>query len=463
MSYSFRLSKGAHISSFTVSYTTTAGTKTSRKITSIDWTTANNKLTTNSALTITDISFDSGYGPDFDLYSGDSENTLKAYRNDRTINGLSSGTKYARVIGVKNTTVTVSYYKNGGTWSSGSDPYVDTIEKDSISNTTEPSSLLKRDGYRLLGWSTSSTATRTTYGTSDAVGPVSSSLRLYAVWEECPYITLDAGEGRFDTERYAYFHTGTDRIVYFSKYTPTRSGYKLIGWSPNKGATSPSYGPNDYVGPLGTGKYTYYAVWQKSVVTIKLNGNGGKWDDATGVITLTLDVGDTLSFGKYSSVARPGYTHLGWSTSQTATSAAWGVNGSVAIGSTDATYYAVWAKKNIALFYWVSESWDAANIVSGKSISTALTCTRWNNLKARIKEVAEASGGSYAYDEVKKSDPITAAEFNTVRSKIAGLTGATNPPAAVTKNKTVITASLFEGTNSLKGTLNRAITYYNNH
>lgn len=358
------------------------------------------------------------------------------------------------------TYVTVKYYKNGGTWSSGSDPYTDTVESGSYSGTSTPSGMVSKTNYRLLGWSSSSTATTATYGTNDAIGPVGTNLTLYAVWEELPYITLDAGEGRFGTDRYAYFHIDYGGYVYFNRYAPTRDGYTLIGWSATQGAASPTYGPNDAVGPLHGSSYKYYAVWQKATAKITLNGNGGLWDASTGIITVTLDVGDTLVFSKYSSLTRAGYIHLGWSTSQAATTAAWGVNGSVTVGATDATYYAVWKKKSIDLFYWSNATWDAANIKAGQPISN-LTATRWNNLLAKIKELADAEGDSYSYSTVNPSTTFYASQFNSARLDISNRTGYGTLPAEQFKDYPV-KAALFEGEGSLKSALNAAITHYNN-
>ena len=234
----------------------------------------------------------------------------------------------------------------------------------------------------------------------------------------------------------------------------------MIGWSATQGTTSPTYGPSDAVGPLYGSSYKYYAVWQKATATITLNGNGGLWDASTGIITATLDVGDTLAFSKYSSLTRAGYIHLGWSTSQTATTAAWGVNGFVTVSATDAIYYAVWQKKSIALFYWNNETWDAANIKKGQPISN-LTAARWNNLMAKIQELAVAESGSYSYSEVSPVSTIFATTFNDVRATISNRTGCGTLPAVQAKDDEVL-ASLFEGSGSLKAALNAAINHYNN-
>ena len=372
-----------------------------------------------------------------------------------------SGTRTVTLTATKTPTyVYARFYANGGSWSSGSDPYTESVESGSYASTETPSGRVYRSGDRLLGWSTSSTATSATYSTNEAIGPLGASISLYAVWEENPYITLDAGDGRFGTDRYVYFHIDYGGYVYFSNYNPTRAGYALIGWSATSGATSPTYGPTDYVGPLYGSSYKFYAVWQQSTATITLIGNGGKWDDATGIIQLTRNVGDVLNFGSYSSLTRTGYTLLGWSANSAATSATYGVNGTVDVGASDATYYAVWQKITIGLFYWNSASTDASLIAAGQPISN-MTATRWNRFKAKIAELAEAEGGSYSYSTAASGDTFYATEFNDVRTAIMNRSGYGTIPAAQASGNAV-KASLFEGSGSLKTALNAAITHYNN-
>ena len=373
----------------------------------------------------------------------------------------SSGTRTVTLTATKTPTyVYARFYANGGSWSSGSDPYTESVESGSYASTATPSGRVYRSGYRLLGWSTSSTATSATYSTNEAIGPMGASISLYAVWEENPYITLDAGEGRFGTDRYVYFHIDYGGYVYFSNYNPTRAGYTLIGWSATSGATSPTYGPTDYVGPLYGSSYKFYAVWQQSTATITLNGNGGKWDDATGIIQLTRNVGDVLNFGSYSLLTRDRYTLLGWSANIAATSATYGVNDNVDVGASDATYYAIWQKITIDLFYWKSLSEDDSLIAADQPISN-MTADRWNRFKAKIAELAAAEGGSYSYSSVATGDTFYATEFNDVRTAIMNRSGYGTIPAAQASGNAV-KASLFEGSESLKTALNAAITHYNN-
>ena len=138
--------------------------------------------------------------------------------------------------------------------------------------------------------------------------------------------------------------------------------------------------------------------------------------------------------------------------------------------NTDTPYYTytsdrvyaeiVATKKTIDPFYWQSATWDAANIKKGQPISN-LTAVRWNNLLAKIKELAEAEGGSYSYSNVSSGGTIYATTFNAVRTAISNRSGHGTLPAAQSKGDSV-KAALFEGSGSLKSALNAAISYHNN-
>lgn len=138
--------------------------------------------------------------------------------------------------------------------------------------------------------------------------------------------------------------------------------------------------------------------------------------------------------------------------------------------NTDTPYYTytsdrvyaeiVATKKMIDPFYWQSAAWDAANIKTGQPISN-LTAVRWNSLLAKIKELAEAEGGSYSYSGVSSGGTIYATTFNAARAAISNRSGYGTLPAAQSKGNSV-KAALFEGSGSLKSALNAAISYHNN-
>nr|DAJ34523.1 MAG TPA: INTERNALIN B BINDING, LEUCINE RICH REPEAT.2A [Caudoviricetes sp.] len=170
-----------------------------------------------------------------------------------------------------------------------------------------------------------------------------------------------------------------------------RNGYKLLGWSANNTATTAGYDPDGWVTVGNSTVQRYYAVWQKSEATITLYGNGGLWGGNLQYRSFKKEVGDVINLADYGPngtppLGRAYYSLVGWSTSSTGT-AAWGVNGTITVGATDASYYAIW-EPHIELFYWDggTGSTDSSIIAKGLPV-TNLTASRWNRFKKKINEI----------------------------------------------------------------------------
>jgi hypothetical protein len=363
------------------------------------------------------------------------------------------------------TTYTIGVNANGGTYS-GPTPTVSStypyLSLTAISNSTS------RNGYKLTGWLWS--VDGTIYSTTATISGISSSGTLTAQWERTSVtITLDAKEGVFqDTRQHIRSITNQTPgdVFYFKDYSSlvTRDGYEVIGWSASSSVTTPTYDKNGYVS-IGYTNATYYAVWQKSVATITLYGNGGLWGGNLQKRTLTKNVGETVSFAEYGPNGTPPlqyayHTLAGWGTSATGT-AAWDPNGYVTVGATDANYYAIW-KNHIDPFYWdgSSGSSDGSIIAVGLPLSN-LTASRWNRLMATLAELAAGNGSSFIYSPVAAGSRITAAGFNAVRAAIASQPGHGATPGARSAGDSIL-ASYYNGVGSLKNALNSAIIYYNN-
>ncbi len=116
----------------------------------------------------------------------------------------------------------------------------------------------------------------------------------------------------------------------------------------------------------------------------------------------------------------------------------------------------------ISRFTWLgSDPQDNAAFASGKYISDAITASGWNAMYAKIKELAEATGGQFDYDAVSKGDQITATEFNYMRLGIINLPWHGSLPNAVAADMPIF-ADYFNGSVSLKSALNAAIDGFNN-
>lgn len=455
---------GTGVSSYTVSYANSSSTGNTASVTGRNSSTSIYVRASTNAQ-VTHINYESGYGGplQFIEYTDSTFSTVKKYFDQGDLYVYSSGTRYVKLFATRNQ-IRCYYYANGGTFSDGSNLYTDFVDAGEYSYTSAPSNAVSRSGYELVGWATDSSATTAGWGTNDSIGPLSGNISVYAVWRKSRFtITVNANGGIFQDTRESYVQAKADAgsLFYFTSYSGLvyREGYTLIGWSVSSTATSPGVATNGYI-TVGYSDATYYAVWQKSTAVITFYGNGGLWGGNLQKRSVTFNVGDIVNFATYSAnLARAGYTLLGWSTSSSATSAAWEPKGTVSVGSTNADYYAVWAKKKIELFYWDSSTTDSTLIAKGQPISN-MTAARWNRFKAKIAELAEAEGSSYNYSTVASGDTFYATEFNDVRTAIMNRSGYGTLPAAQASGNAV-KASLFEGSGSLKTALNAAITHHN--
>lgn len=329
--------------------------------------------------------------------------------------------------------------------------------------------------YKFVGWA----YTNTTDTSQARTGEVAISgttdgkvTNFYAVWSLAPTIVLNANGGVFQdtqatTREYprqtpgnAFYFSGPSGLV-------ARNGYKLLGWSANDTATTAGYDPDGWVTVSNSTVQRYYAVWQKSEATITLYGNGGLWGGNLQYRSFKKEVGDVINLADYGPngtppLGRAHYSLVGWSTSSTGT-AAWGVNGTITVGATDASYYAVW-EPHIELFYWDGSTGSADSSIIAKGLPvTNLTASRWNRFKKKINEITQAqTGKTWSYTTTSSGDSITAIEVLNARNAIAALNGNVPLPTAtqLATGKKIL-ASYFNGSGSLKEALNIVISNYN--
>ena len=330
--------------------------------------------------------------------------------------------------------------------------------------------------YKFVGWAyTNTTDTSQAHTGEVAISGTTNGkvTNFYAVWSLAPTIVLNANGGVFQdtqaiTREYprqtpgnAFYFSGPSGLV-------ARNGYKLLGWSANDTATTAGYDPDGWVTVSNSTVQRYYAVWQKSEATITLYGNGGLWGGNLQYRSFKKEVGDVINLADYGPngtppLGRAYYSLVGWSTSSTGT-AAWGVNGTITVGATDASYYAIW-EPHIELFYWDggTGSTDSSIIAKGLPV-TNLTASRWNRFKKKINEITQAqTGKAWSYTTTSSGDSITAIEVLNARNAIAALNGNVPlPTAAQLATGKKILANYFNGSGSLKAALNIVISNYNN-
>ena len=230
----------------------------------------------------------------------------------------------------------VTFDANGGTGS------VDSQIVSKGSSITLPSlDSFTREGYVALGWSTNKNANSASYSAGASYTPTS-NVTLYVVWKKPVTITFDANGGTGNIPNIITSDGGQLKIP---TETPTREGYRFLGWAWSSTATYADYS----VGSTSTYTYyasngtTLYAVW-KELVTITLDANGGT---GSGSYRFTSN-NDSFCLTNYSNnfTAPDGYALAGWSTNASAETAEYGIDSWIYAYNfdNDTTLYAVWKK-----------------------------------------------------------------------------------------------------------------------
>jgi len=127
-----------------------------------------------------------------------------------------------------------------------------------------------------------------------------------------------------------------------SSTTPTRSGYRFLGWGTSADATTVSYAPG--ASYTSNEAITLYAVWEAvKTCTLAYDANGG-----TGAPASQEHQYEQTSVLSSTEPTRDGYVFLGWAMSNTATRLKYLPGGKYVNDDFDdgdtITFYAVWGK-----------------------------------------------------------------------------------------------------------------------
>ena len=274
---------------------------------------------------------------------------------------------------------------------------------------------------------------------------------------------------------------GTPTVVHDTGYGTPDYIYFDKGDGKYQGTDPTDLGSDHTVSWTGYSRYIQVkATLTKAKYRIHAFGNGGKINGADDIYSPTMNswyetTGITVEFNvsNLPTPVRDGYQFVGWAQDSRDTTGV--ITGTITVNAsgegTTNNLYAIWKKNQISLFYWdgansEANSNDKLLIAKGQPVGniTGGQNGNWNRLKAKIAELRKAQGGSWSYSTVSSGAPITAAEFNDVRSGIDACDGHGTLPSAVGKNS-IIYAHYFQSTtanpNSLKSAINTAITTHN--
>ena len=380
----------------------------------------------NSAL-ITDIQTTGGYNV---LNNGLIRFIYTMYKNEKTLYGDKSYTE--NYLGVQQTGTQlkvyfkrweVTYALNGG---SGSFTTAEISNGTSYTiSSTEPT----RTGYSFLGW----TDGTKTYQPGDPISSVTKDITLTAVWQSnITYyaVSFDPNGGSGAPDAIVIQSGGSITIP--SDNTPTRGGHTFLGWSRSNTATVPSYFNGDTITNI-TSSFTLYAVWQSNATTtyytITFNGNGG----SGGPGSYSVSSGGSITIPSTEPVLS-GYTFLGWSRSNVATTPSYYPGNTITNITSSFTLYAVWKSNSTTNYTYtinfngngntggsipssLSKEGPDASVVMGKDIGsevptkTGYTFRGWSaNKDYNDKRIAYSSNHGGSAD--KNGTPATTTSSN---------------------------------------------------
>ena len=185
----------------------------------------------------------------------------------------------------------VTYNANGGINASSPTCVTNTL------STIKPT----RSGYKFLGWSTSKESKTVVFSPGQSVFLIE-DITLYAVWAKGYKVTYNANGGKVSPRsKLAY-----SALTYGTLATPTRKGYKFLGWFTSK--TDGSLIESD---SRVTKKkdHTLYAHWEKVKYKITYELNGGVQNSKN-----RKSYYITTSTFKLNAPTKKGYKFVGWYT-----------------------------------------------------------------------------------------------------------------------------------------------------
>ena len=298
-------------------------------------------------------------------------------------------------------TYTITYDANGGNGSPASQ--TKTYDVPLTLSSTVPA----RKGYTFLGWSTNQEATTATYSAGGSY-TLNADNTLYAVWEakeptditvSPTSLSLEVG----DTYTLDWAITPSDALgtVTFTSSNPSKATV-TSGLTPAEGTngmiTAKAPGTATITASIGgiTATCTV-SVTENYTITYDANGGSGAPASQTKIYGAPLTLRSTEP-------TRTGYTFLGWSTSQAATSATYLAGGSYT-SNADAVLYAVWKADTYTISYNANGGTGAPasqtktygvtlTLSSTTPTRTGYTFLGWAT-SSTATAVAYSAGGSY--------------------------------------------------------------------
>lgn len=301
------------------------------------------------------------------------------------------GEVYVGITGIQVTDIkyNVSYnIESGGAWVGNEivdQTTIDADERGNASYTIPADAKATKNNATFAGWQASGGATGT-YQPGQIIESINADITLTAKYEQNYTITF---QSEYSGASGLMTSTTSNGTKYTVPVEPTMYGFTFAGWkatytnSVAELTPKSSFAPSEQITGI-TQDITLTAQWTKdgttpagshSVKFVRNNATDGSalnWpDDLTGAKDSTVTIPWLIPQAE-------GYTFLGWSTTENATTANYHPNDTVTITDTDISLYAVWQAKNYTITYTPNDSLTGVTLINTASSITPGTLASFN-------------------------------------------------------------------------------------
>lgn len=292
------------------------------------------------------------------------------------------GQVYVGITGIAVTDIkyNVSYnIESGGAWVGNEivdQTMIDADERGNASYTIPADAKATKNNATFAGWQASGGATGT-YQPGQIIESINADITLTAKYEQNYTITF---QSEYSGASGLMTSTTSNGTKYTVPVEPTMYGFTFAGWKVTSGNANVT--GNDITNI--TGNITLTAQWTKDGST-PVGSHSVKFVRNNATDGSALNWPDNLTGAKDSTVTIPwlipqaeGYTFLGWSTTENATTANYHPNDTVTITDTDISLYAVWQAKNYTITYTPNDSLTGVTLINTASSITPGTLASFN-------------------------------------------------------------------------------------
>jgi uncharacterized repeat protein (TIGR02543 family) len=215
-------------------------------------------------------------------------------------------------------------------------------------------------GHTFAGWNTASDGSGTSF---DGTTPVTGDIIVYAQWTPIQTgttytVEYDANGGNGTLTDPLSPYNDLDQVTVLSPGTSiTHASETFIEWNTAPDGSGISYDPDDtFTITANVGNVTLYAQWTQAGtvttyrVTYRANGGTGSQSDPNSPYA----AGDEVTVLGKGTMARTGYTFVGWNTMANGSGTDYDPNDKFDMPNHDVTLYAVWERVVAPVTYKVT-------------------------------------------------------------------------------------------------------------